>query len=112
MLSISKILGVTYPTLFSFIKVRNMKNKKKNNADLDNHKKFMRVKLSLNIENNTKYVRGKKKVIEEIESWIIPDYDPAYKKLGDGEYILKVEYKNKKDLDDSICRPINGLASS
>ena len=56
----------------------------------------MRVQLSLDIENNTKYVRGKKKVIEEIENWVLPDYDPAYKKLGDQEYILKVEYKNKK----------------
>ena len=102
MLSISKILGVTYPTLFSFIKVRNMKsnNKKKNNTDLENNKKFMRVQLSLDIENNTKYVRGKKKVIEEIENWVLPYYDTAYKKLGDQEYILKVEYKNKKDLDD------------
>jgi DNA invertase Pin-like site-specific DNA recombinase len=112
MLSISKILGVTYPTLFSFIKVRNMKNKKKNNADLDNHKKFMRVQLSLNIENNTKYVRGKKKVIEEIENWILPDYDSAYKKLGAGEYILKVEYKNKKDLDDSMYELLHKIATA
>jgi hypothetical protein len=34
--------------------------------------------------------------MEEIENWIIPDYDPAYKKIGDGEYILKVEYKPKR----------------
>lgn len=101
-LSISKILGVTYPTLFSFVKVRNMKsnNKKKNNTDSENNKKFIRVQLSLDIENNTKYVRGKKKVIEEIENSVLPDYDPAYTKLGDQEYVLKMEYKNKKDLDD------------
>ncbi len=97
MLSISKILRVTYPTLFSFIKIRNMKsnNKKKNNTNLENKKKFMRVQLSLDIENNTKYVRGKKKVIEEIENCFLPDYGPTYKKLGNQEYILKVEYKNK-----------------
>ena len=101
-LSISKILGVTYPTLFSFVKVRNMKsnNKNKNNTYSENNKKFIRVQLSLDIENNTKYVRGKKKVIEEIENSVLPDYDPAYTKLGDQEYVLKMEYKNKKDLDD------------
>ena len=75
-------------------------NKKKNNTNLENKKKFIRVQLSLDIENNTKYVRGKKKVIEEIENWFLPDYGPTYKKLGNQQYILKVEYKNKKDLDN------------
>ena len=114
MLSISKILGVTYPTLFSFIKVRNMKDaaKKKNKQNDVDNKKFMRVQLSLSIENNTKYVRGKKKVVAEIENWVLPDYDSSYKNLGDTEYILKVEYKSKKDLDDSMYELLHKIATA
>jgi DNA invertase Pin-like site-specific DNA recombinase len=59
MLSISKILGVSYPTLFNFIKVRKMRSKiiKKIAKDAT---KTMRVKLSLFVENNSSFVRGKK----------------------------------------------------
>ena len=64
------------------------------------------------VPSDWKTPRGKKKVIEEIESWILPDYDSAYKKLGDGEYILKVEYKNKKDLDDSMYELLHKIATA
>ena len=101
MLSISKILNVSYPTLFNFIKVRNMRSKiiKKIAKDAI---KTMKVRLALIVENNNKFVRGKKKTIESIELSVIPSYDHHYKNLGDNEYELTLSYKTSKELDKIV----------
>lgn len=98
MLSISKILEVTYPTLFNFIKKRNMQK----GSQKAKQKDSIAIKLCLRIENNSKFVRGKKPSTEDIENWVIPNYDQAYKKLHTGEYLLEVPYINDKELDDKM----------
>ena len=111
MLSISKILGVSYPTLFNFIKVRKMRSKiiKKIAKDAT---KTMRVKLSLFVENNSSFVRGKKKTIESIESSVLSSYDRYYKSLGDNEYELTLSYKNNKELDEIVHDLLGEISST
>lgn len=58
------------------------------------------VILHLRIERNSKFVRGIKKTIEDIEYFVLPSYRP--KKLSDREYELEVSYDDDKDLDDQM----------
>ena len=62
--------------------------------------KRMTVILTLQIERNSKWVRGKKRSIEDIEFFVLPKYLPRY--LGDSEYELQVEYIDDSDLDEKM----------
>jgi len=54
------------------------------------------------VENNSKFVRGKGKVRDEIERRILSEYD-FKKPLADGyDYEITVPYENYKDLDETI----------
>jgi len=58
------------------------------------------IRLSLMIENNSKFVRGKKRVRENIESFQLREY--GAKRRPSGEYELKVPYRTDEDLDKTM----------
>lgn len=58
------------------------------------------IRLTLNIRNNNKFVRGRKRSIEAIELWILDEY--AAVKVADCEYDLQVPYESDRELDDLI----------
>lgn len=60
----------------------------------------MTVILTLRIQRNSKWVRGMKRTIEDIEWVILPHYLPKH--LGDSEYELEIKYKDDADLDEKI----------
>jgi len=60
----------------------------------------MTVILTLRIQRNSKWVRGMKRTIEDIEYFVLPYYHP--KDLGDSDYELEIEYKNDTDLDKQM----------
>lgn len=64
--------------------------------------KQIQVKLYLFIENNSKFVRGKKKVRENIERRCLSQYQ--YQKLyKDGyDYILTIPYETEEELNETI----------
>lgn len=64
--------------------------------------KQIQVKLYLYIENNNKFVRGKKKVRENIERYCLSQY--KYQKLyKDGcDYILTISYETEEELNKAI----------
>ena len=70
------------------------------------------VKLWLRVENNNKFVRGKKRAREEIERLVLSQYQ--MKKLyKDGwEYELTTPYDNDKDLDDTIYEMLSESEST
>jgi hypothetical protein len=63
-------------------------------------KRIAVVILRLRIERNSKWVRGIKRSIEDIEFFVLPSYLP--KRLSDREYELQVSYEDDKDLDDRM----------
>ena len=64
--------------------------------------KYQKVNLWLRVENNSKFVRGRKRVIENIERYILSQYN-VKKILEDGwEYELTIPYENDEDLDATI----------
>ena len=70
--------------------------------------KVATILLTLRIENNSKFVRGKKRTIEQIESLYLEEY--AAKRRPNGEYELKVPYDNDEDLDATVNELLSDIA--
>lgn len=71
--------------------------------------KVATILLTLRIENNSKFVRGKKRTIEHIESFYLAEYDAQ--RRSNGEYELKIPYDSNEDLDNTVNELLNDIAS-
>lgn len=71
--------------------------------------KIATIRLTLRIENNSQFVRGKKRAREHIERYCLEEY--AAKPLSSGEYELKVPYSSDEDLDQQMYELLSGIAS-
>ena len=58
--------------------------------------------MHLVVENNNKFVRGKKRSLEEIENLVLARYAMHKPDPKGYDYELTIPYKNDKDLDDTI----------
>lgn len=77
--------------------------------------KTIKFRLRLVIENNNQFVRGKKKVQENITSFCLEEYQAEKVKNKDHEYILTIEYETDDELDEIIAdlySEMNFLADS
>jgi len=104
--TIAKELGIARSTVY---KVLEPSEKRAQNQEPSEESQFQSTKiiLYLEVENNSKFVRGKTKTREEIELYCLPDYQ-AKKLQKDGlEYELTFQYKDDQDLE----RQINDLSS-
>jgi len=65
-------------------------------------KQVMKVALWLRVERNNRYVRGKKRAREEIERYVLAQYE--MKKLGKDswDYTLSIPYETDEELDELI----------
>ena len=73
--------------------------------------KHIKVELLLRVENNSKFVRGRKRSVEEIERWVLSRYNMR-KIFKDGdEYELTIPYENDEELDDIIYGMIQEAAN-
>lgn len=66
--------------------------------------KIMKVELYLQVENNSKFVRGKSKIQNEIELFILNRF--AMEKLDGYKYILSIPYTSNEELDSIIYNEI------
>lgn len=71
--------------------------------------KLATIRLTLRIENNSKFVRGKKRAREDIERYCLAEYD--YQRLPNGEYELKVPYSSDGDLDQRMHELLGDISS-
>jgi hypothetical protein len=58
------------------------------------------ILLSLKIENNNKFVRGKKRACEDIERYLRHHYGAIQGR--DGDYHLKISYRTDEELDNTV----------
>jgi hypothetical protein len=73
--------------------------------------KTIKVELYLRVENNSKFVRGKERVRDEIERYILCQY--AMEKHPSGfEYTLTIPYETDEQLEQIIYRDILQEAAS
>jgi hypothetical protein len=66
------------------------------------------ILLTLRIENNSKFVRGKKRVAEHIESFYLEQYNA--KRRPNGEYELEVPYDSDEDLENTVNELLGDIA--
>ena len=66
------------------------------------------ILLTLRIENNSKFVRGKKRTLEHIKSFHLDKYDA--KRQLNGDYELKIPYDGDEDLDNTVNELLNDIA--
>jgi len=65
-------------------------------------KQSAQIRLWLRVENNSKFIRRKKKVREHIERFCLSFYN-AQKTTPNGcEYIITIPYENDEDLDKQV----------
>ena len=72
--------------------------------------KVATILLTLRIENNSKFVRGKKRTIEHVESFYLDQYDAT--RRPNGEYELKVPYDTDEELDEAVNELLTDIASA
>jgi hypothetical protein len=76
--------------------------------------KVMKVKLWMQVENNSKFVRGKNKSREEIERDVLSQFDMEKLDKDGWEYILSIPYTTDEELDqiiyDEIIAEANDIA--
>lgn len=68
--------------------------------------KVMKVKLWLQVENNSKFVRGKNKVREEIERHVLSRFAIEKPDKQGWEYVLSIPYTTDEELDSTIYEEI------
>jgi DNA invertase Pin-like site-specific DNA recombinase len=104
---IAKRLGIAKRTLYSYLRHRGVAigayTKKRK-------QKTMKVELSLRVENNSKFVRGKGKSRQEIEWDILSRYQMEKPHKDSHRYILTIPYETDEDLDRIIYNDILGEA--
>jgi DNA invertase Pin-like site-specific DNA recombinase len=118
--AIAQKLRLSKSTLYSYLRHRGVEiGPYKNSAQRQssapvieggnaNPPKVATILLSLRIENNSKFVRGKKRTIEHVESLYLEDYDA--RRRPNGEYELKVPYDTDKDLDEAVSELLSDIA--
>jgi DNA invertase Pin-like site-specific DNA recombinase len=70
--------------------------------------KFATILLTLRIQNNSKFVRGRKRTVEHIERVYLEAFDA--RRRPDGDYELKVPYGNDADLDGTVRALLRDIA--
>lgn len=73
--------------------------------------KVAEVELWLRVERNNKFVRGKKKAREEIERYVLSQYDMKKKSKDSWEYQLKIPYLDEADLENKVYHIYNEAES-
>ncbi len=61
--------------------------------------KVMEIELHLSIENNSKFVRGKKRAREDIERFVLSDYKYRKRHKDGSDYVLEIPYESDEALD-------------
>lgn len=61
-----------------------------------------KVEMRLHVENNNKWVRGKKRSVEEIERYVLSRFDYEKPTVTESDYIVTIPYTDEADLDSTI----------
>jgi hypothetical protein len=100
--------NISKATLYSYLRHRGVKLDAYKTQPLKS--KVMRVEVSLTVENNSKFVRGKNKSREEIEEGILSRYGMEKPRKDSHRYILTIPYQTDEELDRVISEDILGEA--
>lgn len=95
-------LGISKSTLYKYLRHRGVEVGSFRKTAPPAKPKTLEVVLRLGVENNSKFVRGKKRSREDIERFVLSHYNMRKPDPKGWEYELTVPYETDKDLDDTI----------
>ena len=115
---ICQIVGISRNTYYKYIspgddgpKAKPKKNPKPKAAPSTPTAKVMKVKLWMQVENNSKFVRGKNKSRDEIECDVLGQFNMEKLDKDGWEYTLSIPYATDDELDCIIYDEIIGEAN-
>jgi len=108
---IAQNLGVSKATLYKYLRHRGVEVGGFRKSAPPAQPKTLKVTLHLVVENNSKFVRGKKRSREEIEWIVLSDYGMRKPDPKGYDYELTIPYENDKDLDDTIYEILQEASS-
>lgn len=103
--SISEIVemsGISQATLYRYIR-------KQASLLENNNEKVAKIDISLSIENNNKFVRGKKKARENIEEYLKYHYNMQKSDSIHYDYTIWIKYKEIDDLKNTVYEILQEL---
>jgi DNA invertase Pin-like site-specific DNA recombinase len=100
--AIAENLGVSKSTLYKYLRHRGVEVGSFRKSKPATQPKTLKVTLHLRVENNSKFVRGKKRSREDIERFILSQYGMHKPDPKGCDYELTIPYENDKDLDNTI----------
>lgn len=118
--AIAQKLHLSKSTLYSYLRHRGMEiDPYKQSAQQppsvpvaksgnDDPPKVATILVTSRIENNSKFVRGKKRTIEHVESFYLDQYDA--KRRPNGECELKLPYYTDEELDEAVNELLSDIA--
>ncbi len=111
--AISEKLHISKSTLYSYLRHRGVEigihQKSPKEPAVHPSEQIATITLELNIENNSQFVRGKKRARENIERYWLSDYDST--RLPSGDYSLKIAYRSREELDEIINELLSDISS-
>jgi len=107
--SISEIVemsGVSQATLYRYLEKIKTTTGTMEASSVD---KIVEIHMSLRIENNNKFVRGKKKTKENIEKYLKSFYNLNEPDINQNDYVFYVKYKTVDDLINTVNEILHDL---
>jgi predicted transcriptional regulator len=99
---IAENLGVSKATLYKYLRHRSVEIGTFRKSTSPPSPKTLQVAMHLVVENNNKFVRGKKRSREEIEQFVLGRYNMRKPDPNGCDSELTIPYENDKDLDDTV----------
>jgi len=103
---ILKHVNISRATLYSYLRHEGVEIGSFTKNQKTPKKQMMPVSFYLRVENNSRYVRGKKRSIEAIERFVFSHYNMKKSKVNEHVYNLEIPYTNEKDLDATVYEMI------
>jgi len=100
-LAIAKKLDIGIASVYRILKTHHQSNPEQTLPGSQSTKKIAIIEVWLQVENNSKFVRGKNESRRRIEECFSP-FDMVKKDKDSWQYVLKIPYETDKDLDKTI----------
>lgn len=100
--TIAENLGVSKATLYKYLRHRGVEFGTFRKSTPPAQPKTLKVTMHLVVENNNKFVRGKKRSREDIEQVVLSNYGMHKPDPTGCDYELTIPYENDQDLDNTL----------
>lgn len=109
--AIAKKLNLGIASVYRILKTHHQNNPDQNLPGSQSTKKIAVIEVWLQVENNSKFVRGKNESRRQIEQECFAPFDMVKKDKDSWEYVLTIPYESDKELDETINELIEETGS-